>query len=221
MAEITGKAGAVYYRKGSIAAITIAFHENTPSADTITDSGNGFVAAGFEDDDKITVTGTVGNDGDYTIDTVAAGTLTLVAGDDLADEGVGTSFTIVESLPGTQLAGFFNWTISIDGEAHEVTDFQDSGNKTYLAGLKGWTATAEKHWMSEGNQGAWINADKTVRFFEVYDAAPNTTTVYYFAGDCIVSGIETAVPVGDVVTQTLTFTGDGALTATTRSTAWP
>ncbi len=45
--------------------------------DTITDAANGFVAAGFEVGDTLIVEGSTGNDGQYLIKTVAAGTLTL------------------------------------------------------------------------------------------------------------------------------------------------
>lgn len=77
-----------------LTAATIAFHDNSPSADTITDSGSGFITAGFEDGDKITVTGTTNNNDTYTIDTAAAGTITLIAGDSLTNESAGTAFSL-------------------------------------------------------------------------------------------------------------------------------
>jgi len=75
-------------------ATTIAFVEGGASADTITDSGNGLVTAGFLAGMTIIVEGTVSNDGIYVIDTVAAGTITLTTTMDLANESAGTSFTI-------------------------------------------------------------------------------------------------------------------------------
>ena len=69
---------------------TLTFAENTPSADTIADSGNGFVTAGFKPDMIITVTNTSSNDGAYVIDTVTAGLITLILSDDLADESPAT-----------------------------------------------------------------------------------------------------------------------------------
>jgi hypothetical protein len=70
----------------------IAFVDSDP--DTITDSGNGFVTAGFTDGMTIIVEGTVSNDGIYLVDTVAAGTLTLTTAMSLTGEVAGTSFTI-------------------------------------------------------------------------------------------------------------------------------
>jgi hypothetical protein len=78
-------------------AATIAFNENTGLADTITDSGNGFLVAGFQPGDSITVTGSASNDGTYVIDTVTAGTITLLAREDLTTEAVGATVKIVAS----------------------------------------------------------------------------------------------------------------------------
>jgi hypothetical protein len=79
----------------NIVASTISFTHNAESADTINDSESGFVTAGFVVGDKITVTGTTNNNGDYTIDSVVAGTITLISTDDLTTEVAGVEFTIV------------------------------------------------------------------------------------------------------------------------------
>ena len=79
----------------NINAITIAFNDNGASPDTITDSGNGFLTAGFVVGDKITVSGSTSNDGDYTIAEIVAGTITLVSTDELTTEVAGDSVTIV------------------------------------------------------------------------------------------------------------------------------
>jgi hypothetical protein len=67
----------------------IAFVDGGGGADTITDTGNGFIAAGFQPGHKITVSGSTTSDGDYTIVSVVAGTITLATG----------------SLPGSEAAG--------------------------------------------------------------------------------------------------------------------
>jgi hypothetical protein len=73
-------------------ASTIAFVDSNP--DTITDSGSGFVTAGFEDGMTLIVEGTVSNDGIYIIDTVVAGTITLTTAMSLSAESAGSSFTL-------------------------------------------------------------------------------------------------------------------------------
>lgn len=74
---------------------TIAFTENTTTADTITDSGSLFLVSGFEAGMRITVSGSTSNDGTYTIASVSAGTITLANADDLATEAAGATVTIV------------------------------------------------------------------------------------------------------------------------------
>jgi hypothetical protein len=80
---------------GIITASTISFLDTNP--DTILDSGNGFITAGFVAGDSIKVQGSRHNDGSYTIDTVAAGVLTLVGGDSLTAEGAGITVSIVSN----------------------------------------------------------------------------------------------------------------------------
>ena len=88
-----------YFQTGAIiAAQTIAFVDSNP--DTITDSGNGFLAAGFKDGGRIAISGAVnaGNNGSKIIETAVAGTLTLISTDTLTAEGVGASVTIVQPV---------------------------------------------------------------------------------------------------------------------------
>src|SRR3990167_1896907 len=76
-------------------ATTIAFSENTGLADTITDSASGFLTAGFQAGDQITVSGSASNDGSYVIATVVAGTITLLGRNDLTTEAAGATVKIV------------------------------------------------------------------------------------------------------------------------------
>ena len=74
---------------------TIAFVDGGGSSDTITDSGSGFVTAGFESTDKIRVIGSASNDGDYQLTAAAAGTLTMATGS-LTAETASESVTIYQ-----------------------------------------------------------------------------------------------------------------------------
>ena len=76
-------------------AATIAFVEGNADADTITDSGNGFLTAGFQPGDQLTVSGSASNDGTYVIATVVAGTITLLRRNDLTTEGAGATVKLV------------------------------------------------------------------------------------------------------------------------------
>jgi len=76
-------------------ATTIAFVENDASADTITDSSSLFLVTGFQAGDQITVSGSASNDGTYVIASVTAGTITLLARNDLTTESAGATVKIV------------------------------------------------------------------------------------------------------------------------------
>lgn len=80
--------------RAQIHATTLAFVDNSPNPDTITDSGNGLSTQGFEVNDRITVSGSTSNDSTYHIASVAAGALTLAAGDSLTNEAAGDLVTI-------------------------------------------------------------------------------------------------------------------------------
>jgi hypothetical protein len=98
-------------------AATIAFNDNTPAADTITDSGSGFIAAGFSAGDKISASGSSSNDGTYTIDTLTAGVITLIATDALTDEVAGNLITLTRLCgPGNYIGvtDVDNWLAAMD-----------------------------------------------------------------------------------------------------------
>ena len=85
-------------------ASTIAFVNNGASADTITDSASGFLTAGFQAGDFVTVAGSASNDSatGYEIATVAAGTLTLRKGGVLVATVAGASITL-DTLQGLKI----------------------------------------------------------------------------------------------------------------------
>jgi len=220
MAHLSGHVGDIRWRPVVSSLTTISFADSNP--DEIRDSANGFVTAGFESGYIYTVSGSSMNDGNYTIDTVQAGTLICAAANTLSVEAAGHTVTITCALPGVQLAGFYNWSMDYTGEALQTTDFADSGWRTYIPGLKSFTATCEKYWDTTGNENAWPGTTKLVRFFERYDSAPATTNAYYFEGSVVITGISpTAAVDGGPVTQTMTLQGTGSLSQNTRSTAWP
>lgn len=71
----------------------IAFVASTPA--TLTDSNAGFSDAGFESGHDVLVQGSTSNDGIYSLQTVAAGTLTLATGETLTTEAAGDDVTVM------------------------------------------------------------------------------------------------------------------------------
>lgn len=80
---------------GSITSTTLSFADDNP--DTINDSGNGLISAGFKAGDSIAVSGSTSNNGTYTIASVTAGSIVLIGSDVLSAEAAGDSVTIVTS----------------------------------------------------------------------------------------------------------------------------
>lgn len=77
-----------------INSTSISFADTDP--DTILDALTGFVTAKFADDMEIVVEGSKHNNKMFTIDTVAAGTLTLVSTDSLITEAAENEVTITK-----------------------------------------------------------------------------------------------------------------------------
>ena len=209
MAKQHAKTGALYFTP-TITALTIAFVDGGAGADTITDSGTGFVTAGFKAADIITVSGSTSNDGNYTIVTVAAGTLTLATGV-LTAEIAGDNVTVFAALPGQLVAGFHNWSLADVVDLVDVTDFVDgaTGFRKYIVGLEDWTGDAQGFWLTDDFHHYMIGQELIVQFFQVYNAAPNVTTVHLLRGKAIVNGIDVDSDVNDAIHENLAFQGTG------------
>lgn len=211
MAKKHAKTGQLRFTP-TITALTIALNDNGASPDTITDSGNGLITAGFKVGDLITVSGTPANDGNYTLTVVTAGTLTMAAGSLSATEGAGANVTVFTAMGGQIIAGFFGWSVSDGVDVVEVTDFVDgaAGFKKYIAGLEDWTAEAQGFWLTNDFHTFMIGQELTVDFFQVYDDDPTGTTVHLLRGKAIVGGIDVDTNVNDVIHENLTFQGTGS-----------
>ena len=83
------------YRTGAKTGTGIAAVDSNP--DTLTDSANGFLTAGFKSGQLIHVTGFTGtsaNNTTYKVDSVAAGTITLISDDSVTGDTAGESVTV-------------------------------------------------------------------------------------------------------------------------------
>jgi hypothetical protein len=146
----------------------------------------------------------------------------LSAGDDVADEVAGPTI-VIQTVPGIELGGFFNWSLSWDSEAHDITSFDDGTDRAFMGGLTGWTATAERFWLTGGSAEdtePQPGDEHYLRFFVVYTPAPNVTTNYYYEGMGICTAASPATPVDGIVKGTISWQGTDALVWTTRNIAW-
>jgi predicted secreted protein len=222
MAEKHGKTGGVYAASAIRRATTISF----TGTDTISDSANGFVTAGFVQAMKIVVIGADSyNNNTYTIATggVAAGAITTTGTPNTVNEAAGNLVTIYQAPAGSAVAGFYNWKLDWKSDVAEVTDFGSSGAREYLAGVKEWTATAERFWQTDDNiwNGSGIGSLQWVRFFTRYVAIPTAPDpAHYFEGLAEIKTINYRTPNDDAIKQTFEFQGIGALASTVKTSAW-
>ena len=230
MAELSGENGAVYYNEELTdpgTSGTLVFS----TGKTITSCGGDldFETEGYVAGMLVTVSGcttSTGNNRIFTVSTVSSGVLTVSeAVTAAAPEAAEVTFT--EAEPGIPVLGFYNWSLSYTGDALETTDFDDSsGGRTYIPGLTGWTATAEKHFLTANNEvDDWVGETCELRLFLNYVAettgAPSTgNTSQYWNGDTVVTGLDMTTPVDALINQSISFQGDRALTLKTQTDPW-
>ena len=99
------------------------------------------------------------------------------------------------------------WSLDINCDGLDKTDMTDSGNRTFIRGLKGWTATVE----------GFVDATSDINLTLIGTAATINLTVdssntLYYTGSAFLTGYSPAVPVDGAETYSLTFQGSGALT---------
>jgi len=166
---------------------------------------------------------TTGNNRTFTITTVSSGVLTVSEAVVKANPEASTGLTFTEAEPGITILGFYNWTLGYAGDALETTNFDSSsGGRTYIPGLTNWTATADKHFLTANNEvDDWVGETCEIRLFINYVATPSTSNPsQYWKGDTVVTGLDNTTPVDALVTQSISFQGDGALTLKTQKQAW-
>lgn len=156
-----------------ITADTIAFHENAPAADTITDTDSGFVNAGFEAGDRVVVSGSAMNNNTFTIGSVVAGTITLISTDDLTAAIAGpditirqADFDIVEYIDELKIVTHRNYNSAMGCAEYKVADYADPIKWVFIhATMKGYlTEIGDEVSVTESLKGL---SNDTVRIVEI------------------------------------------------------
>jgi len=99
------------------------------------------------------------------------------------------------------------WNLDMTADALDVTTFVDSGNHTFVRGLKGWTATAEG-FVDDTYVFEPSDVGTTVALYLHVDHS----NLKYYTGNAILTGISPSVSVDSVETASLSFQGTGTLT---------
>jgi len=103
--------------------------------------------------------------------------------------------------------GMKSWTLDYVGEALERTDFGDSGHRTYIPGLDGWSGSFEG--FKSGAPHILVNHTATIELRESAAATQKWT------GKVIITGAHPTVDVDGVVGLSYDFQGTGVLKAPT------
>lgn len=225
MADIAGTAGMLRIG-GYMEATTIAFVDSDP--DTLTDTGNGFLLAGFVAGDTITVSGSTSNDGDYLIDTVVAGAITLDAGESLTAESAGDYVTIKGKAPGHTTYGIKDWGLTYNGEVVDISTYDTvqantNNERDFIGTVTGWTLTAGGYYdTGETAEEDFVGRPRYFYIFPKYVASPaGGDPAYYYHGMGYITGVNPDSAVDTVVNYPITIQGSGALSAlVTKSDAW-
>ena len=239
MAELSGENGAVFFNAGITDEATtgsLAFSTSLGIIYTCGASAMNFVTEGYVEGMLVTVTGcansvgsttsTTGNNRIYTLTAVSSGTLTVSEAITVASTSEAGTVTFAEAEPGVEVLGFYNWSLSYTGDVLETTDFDDSsGGRSYIPGLTSWTVTAEKHFLTTGNEiDDWVGTAVEMRLFIDYASSTSTPSTgspsQYWKGDTVVTGLDQSTPVDAIVNQSISFQGDRVLTLKTQTAPW-
>ena len=156
---------------GAASAITFT------SPDTISDSNNGFIAAGFKIGQPIMVSGSTSNDGYYTITDIAAGTITVASG--ITTESTAGPITI-EARTLDQVTYRNDANFDAYGKFSSYNAFNDSVFKFALGDRREFPLSSycsvDYEWTYEEFDDGWI---------KIYDDGTpvNLTGTTFAAGD--------------------------------------
>ena len=117
-------------------------------------------------------------------------------------------------LGANKVAELLNWSLDLGADNIDITSFDSSGWKEFLAGLKEWSGSAEGNFKLADTNGqlaiynAWLNGTTLSIEFRLGATVPK------FAGTILVSSIGVEVPVEDKASILFEFQGTASLTYT-------
>ena len=119
--------------------------------------------------------------------------------------GYDGQFTFGTSTVSDVAHNIISWSAEIACDALEVTGFKDDGDRTYIRGLRGWTATAEG--LVDATNSIAATVPGTAAALKLYVNATN-----YYGGSALCTGASPSVSVDGVETISFSFQGLSDLT---------
>lgn len=181
-------------------ASTIALVDGGASDDTITDSANGFVTAGFVVGDEITIGGATNasNDVTVTLTGVAAGTLTVPTGTFAAGQTAGANISIVAAHGGSMKDELRNGTLTIySGSQVANADTAYAGTKLieYTLSSGAFSAGSETNGLEFGDAASGSIDKASGEVWSGAAVATGTAGWFRFSGNATdAHGASTALP---------------------------
>jgi len=106
----------------------------------------------------------------------------------------------------TAVVGMKSWTLDYVQDPLETTDFADSGHRTYIAGLDGWSGSFDGY-----KDGVPLGLGSQA----ILELRESATTTEKWTGAALITGAHPSLDVDGVEGITYDFQGTGALTVPT------
>lgn len=103
------------------------------------------------------------------------------------------------------ITGIRAWTLDFTADTLETTDFDDSGHKTFLAGLDGWTGSFEGFGQPGWSTSCTVGSTYSGSFYV------STSDGNCYSGQIIITGAHPATAVDGQATISYDFQGTGAI----------
>jgi hypothetical protein len=105
-----------------------------------------------------------------------------------------------------QLAGFFNWSMTINNKTIDTTCFESGEWEEYILSTKNFTVSAEKFWTSDANFSERMGSEVIVVLYTDFGTAKTR-----FEGYAVINTSAINVPVDGLVNDRLDFSGKNGI----------
>lgn len=97
-----------------------------------------------------------------------------------------------------------SWTLDVEGDTEDITDFDSTGWREFVGTLKGWSGSVELYRDDTNTVDPTdVNSQATLKLY--------LNATHYFSGPAIVTGIHPAHTIDGVATQSIDFQGTSDL----------